>query len=109
MAEFGGVDQAKEYCRDVRGTRWLEDLVTDLRYGQALWASGEFFDVYGVPAMLGRTFTVANDQRGGGADSTVAVISYAFWQRHFGGAADGRRPHAHVEPRAVHGQWRDAA
>jgi predicted permease len=38
--------------------------------------------------MLGRTFTAVNDVRGGGADATVAVISYAFWQRHFGGSTD---------------------
>jgi len=181
-AQFGGLDQAKEYCRDQRGTRWLEDLGTDLRYalrmlahsrtftvvavlslalgigantaiftlvnslllrtlpvheperlvqldgdsttnpiweqiqsrqqqlfsgatawstqrfdlskgGQAapvdgLWASGEFFEVFGVRAILGRTFTTDNDRRGGGAEATVAVISYAFWQRRFGGAAD---------------------
>jgi putative ABC transport system permease protein len=180
-AEFGGLDQAKEYCRDVRGTRWFEDLVMDLRYGlrmlaasrtftlvavfslalgigantaiftlvnslllktlpvheperlvrvdgewtnpiweeiksrqhdlfagaaawsatrfdlsrggqeqpvEGLWASGEFFGVYGVRAILGRTFTAENDQRGGGSAATVAVISYAFWQRHYGGAAD---------------------
>ncbi len=180
-AEFGGLDQAREYCRDVRGTRWLEDLVTDLRYGlrmlahsrtftvvavlslalgigantaiftlvnslllralpvtapdrlaridgewtnpiweqvqarqrqlfagatawsfqrfdlsrggqaqpiDGLWASGEFFDVLGVSTVLGRPFSAANDRRGGGADSTVAVISHAFWQRQFGGAAD---------------------
>ena len=182
-AQFGGLDQAKEYCRDQRGTRWLEDLVTDLRYGlrmlahsrtftavavlslalgigantaiftlvnslllrtlpvreperlvqldgdsttnpiweqiqsrqhqlfdgatawsdaasstcrraarrkpvDGLWASGEFFEVLGVTAILGRTFTTENDRRGGGAESTVAVISYAFWQRQFGGAAD---------------------
>src|SRR6266404_5197577 len=29
--EFGGVEQIKEQCRDVRG-RWLEDLAKDLRY-----------------------------------------------------------------------------
>ena len=29
--EFGGVDQIKEDCRDVRG-RWLEDFAKDLRY-----------------------------------------------------------------------------
>jgi hypothetical protein len=29
--EFGGVEQVKEDCRDVRG-RWLEDLAKDLRY-----------------------------------------------------------------------------
>ena len=181
-AQFGGLDQAKEYCRDQRGTRWLEDLVTDLRYGirmlahsrtftvvavlslalgigantaiftlvnsmllqtlpvrapeqlvqldgdsttnpiweqiqsrqrqlfagatawsgqrfdmsqggvaapvEGLWASGEFFDVLGVPAILGRTFTPDNDRRGGVSESTVAVISYAFWQRQYSGAAD---------------------
>jgi putative ABC transport system permease protein len=181
-AQFGGLDQARESCRDQRGTRWLEDLATDLRYGlrmlahsrtftavavlslalgigantaiftlvnslllrtlpvhepeglvqldgdsttnpiweqiqsrqrqlfagatawstqlfdlsqggraapaEGLWASGEFFEVFGVPAILGRTFTPANDRRGGGEDATVAVISYAFWQRRFGGAAD---------------------
>lgn len=30
--EFGGLDQVKEMCRDVRGTRWIEDLVCDVRY-----------------------------------------------------------------------------
>ena len=30
--EFGGLDQVKEECRDARGTRWLEDLVRDLRF-----------------------------------------------------------------------------
>ena len=38
--------------------------------------------------MLGRTFTEADDRRGGGPDGPVAVISYGFWQRRFGGAAD---------------------
>ena len=31
--EFGGLDQVKELCRDVRGTRWIEELAQDLRYG----------------------------------------------------------------------------
>jgi putative ABC transport system permease protein len=29
---LGGFEQLKEYCRDVRGTRWLEDLIHDVRY-----------------------------------------------------------------------------
>ena len=53
-----------------------------------LWASGTMFDVLGVPAILGRTFTDEDDRPGGGPDGPVAVISYAFWQRRFGGAAD---------------------
>jgi len=30
---LGGPEQVKEQCRDVRGTRWLDDLLQDLRYG----------------------------------------------------------------------------
>jgi putative ABC transport system permease protein len=30
---LGGPEQVKEHCRDARGTRWLEDLLQDLRYG----------------------------------------------------------------------------
>jgi predicted permease len=53
-----------------------------------LWASGNMFDTLGVRAMLGRTFTEADDARGGGPDGPVTVISYGFWQRRYGGAAD---------------------
>ena len=53
-----------------------------------LWASGRMFDVLGVRASVGRTFTEADDVRGGGADGPVAVISYTMWQRRYGGAPD---------------------
>ena len=33
MRAFGGVDQAKERCRDARGVGWIEMLVQDVRYG----------------------------------------------------------------------------
>jgi putative ABC transport system permease protein len=52
------------------------------------WASGRIFDVLGVPAILGRTFTEADDRRGGGPDGPVAVISYRHWQSRYSGAAD---------------------
>ncbi|HTK28756.1 MAG TPA: ABC transporter permease [Vicinamibacterales bacterium] len=32
FVEFGGLEPIKEAARDVRGTRWLEDTVQDLRY-----------------------------------------------------------------------------
>jgi putative ABC transport system permease protein len=179
--EFGGLEQVKEDCRDARGTRWLEDIAQDLRYGlrllrqspgftviavaslalgigansaifalvdgvilktlpvrdpgrlvllddgswtnpiweqirdrqlqfsdgaaawgdarfdlsaggttefaEGLWTSGSFFEMLGVPAVLGRTLTAADDRRSGSPDGPVAVISYAFWQRRFGGEA----------------------
>jgi predicted permease len=61
-----------------RGERQLVD---------GLVVSGDFFTTVGVPALLGRTFTPADDVRGGGPDGPVAVISYGLWQRRFGGAA----------------------
>jgi putative ABC transport system permease protein len=53
-----------------------------------LVTSGEFFTTLGVPAQLGRTYTSADDVRGGGPDGPVVVISYRLWQRRFGGAAN---------------------
>jgi putative ABC transport system permease protein len=58
------------------------------RYVTGLWASAGMFSTLGVPAVLGRTFTTVDDRPGGGPDGPVAVISHAFWQRHFGGGAD---------------------
>lgn len=60
----------------------------EARFVDGLWASGDFFRVLGVPAAIGRTFTIDDDRRGGGVDGPVAVISDDFWRRHFGGAAD---------------------
>ena len=33
LIEFGGVEQRKEECRDLRGVRWLEDFLQDVRFG----------------------------------------------------------------------------
>ena len=54
-----------------------------------LFTSGSFFDVLGVHAFVGRTFTAADDgSEAPGAIAPVAVISHGFWQRQFGGARD---------------------
>ena len=49
-----------------------------------------FFDVLGVPPLLGRTFSAPEAQIGG---PKAVIISYGVWQRRFGGdpAALGRR------------------
>jgi hypothetical protein len=33
LRSFGGMEQAKEQCRDARGVRLIEELWQDLRYG----------------------------------------------------------------------------
>ena len=53
-----------------------------------IFASGRMFEVLGVSAIRGRTFTPADDDRRGGQGGPVAVISYRLWQQRFGGADD---------------------
>jgi putative ABC transport system permease protein len=48
-------------------------------------AQANFFSVLGVEPILGRTFEAGEDQAG---KNHVAVLSYAFWQRRFGGQRD---------------------
>ncbi|HLH00211.1 MAG TPA: ABC transporter permease [Bryobacteraceae bacterium] len=51
-----------------------------------LWgyeATGNYFDVLGVRAMLGRGFTPEDDQRS--SPHPVIVLSYSSWQNRFGG------------------------
>src|SRR5271170_1523366 len=45
--------------------------------------SGNYFDVLGVQAFLGRTFTAEEDRTPN--SHPVAVLSYGCWQRRFGG------------------------
>jgi hypothetical protein len=60
----------------------------EIQPADALFVSGGFFGTLGVAALLGQTFTVSDDVKGGGPDGLVTVISYQVWQRRFAGAAD---------------------
>jgi putative ABC transport system permease protein len=53
-----------------------------------LFASGEMFEVLGVPAARGRMLTMADDDRSASGDGPVAVISHALWQRRYQGRED---------------------
>lgn len=55
---------------------------------EGVFASAGYFATLGVPAILGRTFTAADDHADGGREGPIAVISYRFWQRRFGGSSD---------------------
>jgi len=52
--------------------------------------TGNFFEVLGAQALLGRRFTLADDRNGA---EPAAVISHGYWHRHFGGVPEvvGRR------------------
>ena len=52
------------------------------RPAKGVYVSGDYFRSLGVPAATGRVLTVNDDRRGG---APVAVLSYGFWQRVYGG------------------------
>ena len=56
-----------------------------LEPSEVLTASGGFYDTLGVTAVVGRTFSDADDRIGGGPGGRVAVISYSAWQRRYAG------------------------
>ncbi len=57
----------------------------EVRNVRGAWVSGDFFSTLGVVPVLGRVLTGTDDYRGCPA---VAAVSYRFWQRELGGAAD---------------------
>jgi putative ABC transport system permease protein len=64
---------------------------------EGLHVTSEIFPVLGIRPILGRTFTPDEDRAG--HDHEV-VLSYGFWQRHFGGSKDvvGRTIEFNGEP-----------
>ncbi|HWQ31485.1 MAG TPA: ABC transporter permease [Blastocatellia bacterium] len=52
---------------------------------RAFWVSRDFFNALGVRPAMGRGFLPEESKPGGAA---VAIVSYGFWQRVLGGAAD---------------------
>ena len=68
---LGGLEKVKEECRDARGTRWLEDLWQDMRYGVRTLRQKPGFT---LTALL----TLA---LGTGAVSTVFTLANTFFFR----------------------------
>lgn len=57
----------------------------ELGFGSVHFVSGNYFRTLGVNSIVGRTIQPEDDQEG--STSAVAVISYRFWQKAFGGEA----------------------
>ena len=53
------------------------------RLVRGMYVNGEFFQTLGIPPIAGRVFSALDDHSGCGMPG--AVISYAFWQKEFGG------------------------
>jgi predicted permease len=64
--------------------------------------TGRFFDLFGMPAMHGRTLQEADTEAG---RDRVLVLSHALWQEHFGGdpAAVGRIISVNAQPYEIVG------
>ncbi|MGE5245863.1 MAG: ADOP family duplicated permease [Betaproteobacteria bacterium] len=69
-------------------------------YVDGLWVTGTYFDVLGVRPLAGRLLTESDERDARGSAGAAAVISYAFWQKRFGGstAALGRTFYADGVP-----------
>ena len=74
--------QVFESLTDYRCRDFTLNSAGDMQPVRGCEVSASFFEVLGVSPGLGRTFNSAEEQPG--ADQ-VAVVSYGFWQRRFGG------------------------
>ena len=79
---------------------------TTAEYGRTASVDAPFFRVLGVNPVLGRTFTPEETSPGTGR---VAIISYAYWQRQFGGDRARARSHHPDGDHAALDRGRDAA
>jgi putative ABC transport system permease protein len=87
------VDQIRRYATSFDGVcawalpgKGTLGVGADARVVDRQFVSGDYFSTLGVRPAAGRLITPADDVRGGGPQGLVAVISYAFWQRHYAGA-----------------------
>ena len=74
----------------------------DAIYLHAVQGTDNFFQLYGVRPLLGRTYLPGEDQTG---KNDVAVLSYSVWQQYFGGRKNviGEAIHLEGSPYTVIG------
>jgi predicted permease len=67
----------------------------EVRRLEVMLASGNMFESLGVRPVIGRPLNMADDQPS--CVSPAAVVSYAYWQREFGGTSDVLQKTVQVE------------
>ncbi|MGB2654154.1 MAG: ABC transporter permease, partial [Candidatus Acidiferrum sp.] len=69
---------------------WLNNVEVDgvLTQNRVLAITGNAYSELGTTPLLGRLLTPQDSTLGNGTNNQVAVISYEFWQRRLGGAAN---------------------
>jgi len=80
---FSGVASVLSLTWTVHGFVNANQAGSEIEKMEVQLVSGNYFPVLGVNASLGRVLTETDDQNPGG--HPVAVVSYAWWQRRFGG------------------------
>jgi len=85
---FARMREQRGACSDIMafsaiGLNVNADGLADFANAQAV--TGNYYEVLGVPAFMGRMITYSDDNS---AASPVAVISYRYWQKRFGGRPD---------------------
>ena len=70
-------------CSEVTFYHFSRDDLTEMVFGDAV--TGNYFEVLGVAAALGRTFLPEDDAPGA---QPVAILGYGFWKKRFGGDPD---------------------
>lgn len=75
--------------------------------------SSDFFDVLGIKPLIGQNFARADEQAGGGPGGLKVILSYDYWEKHFGGEASvlgrtielDRRPYSIIGVMPEHFQF----
>src|ERR1051326_8571298 len=80
--EFGGIDQVKDLCRDVRPTRWLDHLGRDVKYAGRSLRRDPWF----------ATAAILTLALGIGANTAIFSVAYAVLIK----------PLPYVEPDQIH-------
>lgn len=87
--DFEALQNGQQSFSGLAAVNVLATSLTGTGKPQRVWgmlASANYFDVLGVHAIMGRTFSPHEDMKPGG--TPVVVIRYRFWQMHLGGQAD---------------------